>query len=75
MHFHKVLDVFDLLDTSGDHRLSLDEFQEGVRMLGFNVSHEDAEKEFRRLDDNNSGSLSLDEFSQFVAERGVSLNL
>ena len=64
--YHRVLDVFDYFDTSGDRSLSLEEFAHASKLLELFDSEEKAKAKFAELDDNCSGSLSLDEFVAFA---------
>ena len=66
VQYHRVLDVFDYFDTSGDRSLSLEEFAHASKLLELFESEDDAKAKFAELDDNCSGSLSLDEFVAFA---------
>jgi Ca2+-binding EF-hand superfamily protein len=59
--------VFDSLDSSGDHSLSVDEFVQASQQLNLGLSAEQAAAKFAELDDNKSGALSLSEFVAFAA--------
>ena len=67
VHYHRVLDVFDSLDTSGDHSLSAAEFTQASQRLNLGLTAEQAAAKFAELDANGSGSLSLSEFVAFAA--------
>ena len=69
--FHNALDVFDALDVSGDHKLSLAELEAANDRLGLSMTKEQIASEFATLDKDNNGSLGLDEFVKFVEIHGI----
>lgn len=71
--FHNALDVFDAFDSSGDHKLSFDEFSQGVATLGISKDESEIKAEFDALDGNGGGDISLNEFIEFVVKYGVSM--
>lgn len=54
--------AFSNIDINGDGLISKSEFLEMMPIINSSLRREDLEYLFERLDLNNSGSISLDEF-------------
>ena len=66
--------MFTNIDTSGDHKVSLDEFKKAVpTMKTYNVEVKDPEKEFKSIDKDGSGSISFKEFCTYAIEKSLNL--
>ncbi|XP_063821074.1 calcyphosin-like protein isoform X2 [Ostrinia nubilalis] len=53
---------FRRMDDDGSKQLNKEEFMNGMKETGLELSNQDAEELFKRFDTDNSGSISLDEF-------------
>ena len=62
-YFNKVFQLFDSLDADRDHRLDMDEFGDGIELLGLGLSERDTEREYIIMDKNGKGHVLFDEFS------------
>ena len=66
--------MFTNIDTSGDHKVSLEEFKTAVpTMKKYNVEIKDPEKEFKSIDKDGSGSISFKEFCTYAIEKSLNL--
>ncbi|XP_026739664.1 calcyphosin-like protein isoform X1 [Trichoplusia ni] len=54
--------IFRRMDDDGSKQLNQEEFFNGIKETGLELSHEDAMELFERFDSDKSGSISLDEF-------------
>eukprot|EP00667_Euglena_gracilis_P029078 EG_transcript_37994 len=64
--------MFDRLDSSHDHRISLQEFTKGVELLRrWGVTVADPATEFRRVDRNGGGFILFDEFCEWAIPKGL----
>ncbi|CAB3243041.1 unnamed protein product [Arctia plantaginis] len=58
--------IFRRMDDDGSKQLTKEEFFNGIRETGLELSHKDAEELFEKFDIDNSGSISLDEFLSHI---------
>ncbi|CAH0749491.1 unnamed protein product [Diatraea saccharalis] len=54
--------IFRRMDDDGSKQLNKEEFINGLKETGLELSNDDAEELFKKFDTDNSGSISLDEF-------------
>ncbi|MFX0618114.1 EF-hand domain-containing protein, partial [Escherichia coli] len=54
--------IFRRMDDDGSKQLNKEEFFNGIKETGLELSNEDAEELFNKFDTDKSGSISLDEF-------------
>jgi calcium-dependent protein kinase len=59
-------EAFDFFDKDHSGVLSLDEIEEALKRLGFKHSRKGLLSTFRKLDTDNSQSVSFEEFSKFM---------
>ncbi|CAB9527898.1 protein phosphatase PP1 [Seminavis robusta] len=69
----KFLDIFQLMDTSGDGNISKEEFVSGMNMLNEQIDQniDDAEKLFEAFDVDSDGEISILEFSKAIQSSTV----
>lgn len=60
----RMIDVFRVIDESGDGTVSADEFRIGLAKLGFETSDDDFEAVMVALDKDGSGDVSVKEFDK-----------
>merc|ERR1712216_524474 len=60
----RMIDVFRVIDQSGDGILSTAEFRSGLGKLGFKPSDEDFSAVVQSLDKDGSGDVSIQEFDK-----------
>mmetsp|Transcript_6293 Transcript_6293/g.14485 ORF Transcript_6293/g.14485 Transcript_6293/m.14485 type:complete len:297 (+) Transcript_6293:3-893(+) len=60
--------VFDILDTDNSGSLGRPELWEAFKRSGFQITPEEFEIIFKKLDDDGSGQIDFDEFMQVVGE-------
>ena len=68
--------MFQKLDTSGDHKISLDEFKKAIPIMknwGVEIKEEDAEREFNNIDSNGEGSITFTEFCTYAIKKSLDL--
>lgn len=66
-YFNKLFSVFEEIDTGDDRRVDIEEFVQGLDLLGMNMDRSAAENEFAHLDKNGGGQILFDEFCLWVA--------
>jgi len=69
--------AFSRMDTSLDRRLDFEEFKSALPALAmWNIvlTEEQAEAEFKLIDDNNGGFILFDEFIRWALDRGLDLD-
>jgi len=66
--------LFEALDTSGDRRISVQEFESALpRLSEWGIPTEDPAALFRELDKDGGGMILFEEFSHWALERGLDL--
>ena len=67
-------ELFDTIDTGGDQRIDVHEFQSALPLLeSWGVEIENAETSFVEIDTNDGGQILFDEFSNWAIEKGLEL--
>ena len=62
------------VDSSGDHRISLDECKNAVpKMKEWGVEIDNPEREFNNIDVNEEGTVTFDEFCDFAIQKSLDL--
>jgi ankyrin repeat protein len=72
VYFNNLWDKFSEIDTSGDRRLTADEFQHGCNVIGEQLSPSEANAQFSAMDANSGGFILFDEFCAWCARRQAS---
>ncbi len=68
--------MFQNVDTSGDHKITLDEFKNALPKMkewGVEIKENEAETEFKNIDTNEEGTISFDEFCNFAIQKSLDL--
>lgn len=66
--------MFERVDASGDHKISLDEFKTAIpTMKKWGVVITDPVKEFKKIDKNGGGSIMFDEFCAYAIKKNLDL--
>ena len=68
--------MFEKLDKSGDHQINFEEFKKAIPKMkewGYNLTDEEAEKEFKEINKNNEGTISFEDFCSFAIQRCLDL--
>ena len=68
--------MFQNVDTSGDHKITLDEFKNALPKMkewGVEIKENEAETEFKNIDTNEEGTISFDEFCSFAIQKSLDL--
>ena len=68
--------MFEKVDNSGDHSIGLEEFKKAIPQMknwGVEISESNAEKEFKSIDINNSGTISFEEFCSYAIIKSLDL--
>ena len=66
--------MFCRIDTSDDFKVNLSEFKKAMKTLekwGIKISNPEAE--FKKIDNNNSGSIMFDEFCEYAIKKNLDL--
>merc|ERR1712046_380191 len=69
MGFNKLWKIFDVIDTGDDRRIDANEFSRGMSQLGLNLSPNEAQAEFSKIDTNGGGQVLFVEFCAYVRKR------
>ena len=56
------LDLFNLLDTSGDELVEPEELEAGLRRVGYSISTDECKQLLEQLDTTNDGYIDVNEF-------------
>ena len=56
------MELFQLLDTSGDDLVEPDELQAGLMRVGYDITQDECEQLLDSLDTTNDGCIDVDEF-------------
>lgn len=66
--------MFRLMDDDGNRQLSFEEFLNGLREIGFEISQEDAKLMFDNFDLDHSGGINMEEFLVAVRVSVIYMN-
>jgi len=67
--FNKLFQVFSNMDTGGDRRIDIREFQGGMSQLGLHLTDAEAHQEFNKIDTNHGGQVLFVEFCAYIRNR------
>jgi Ca2+-binding EF-hand superfamily protein len=67
--FNKLFLVFQSIDTGADRRIDVNEFSAGMSKMGLNMSQQEAQQEFNKIDSNHGGQVLFVEFCAYVRKR------
>jgi len=67
--FGKLFEIFRSIDTGADRRIDMREFSSGMSMLGLNLSQQEAQAEFQKIDVNGGGQVLFVEFCAYIRTR------
>lgn len=56
------LELFDLLDTSGDDLVEPEELEAGLKSVGYDITPDECKQILEQLDTTNDGAIDVDEF-------------
>lgn len=68
--------MFESMDSSGDHKISLDEFKKAIPLMknwGVEIKEDEAETIFNSIDTGKEGTISFDEFCKFAIAKSLDL--
>ena len=66
--------MFERLDKSGDHQINLEEFKNAIPIMEkWGVTISNPEEEFKKIDRNNGGTISFEEFCNYAIEKSLDL--
>ena len=66
--------MFEKVDKSGDRQINLDEFKKAIpQMEKWGVKISEPEEEFKKIDKNNGGTISFEEFCNYAIEKSLDL--
>ena len=68
VHACRVIDVFRMIDSSGDGVCDLEELNRMITIVGLDMNEEDMKKMMDYLDDDGSGSLDTEELNRAVRD-------
>ena len=71
VYFNNLWHKFEEIDSDHDRRLTPDEFAHGCTVVGMELSAEDAEAEFSKIDANGGGHILFGEFCSWCVKRHV----
>jgi len=67
--FNKLWQVFQQVDTGADRRIDVREFTAGIGSLGLNMSPQEAQAEFAKIDVNGGGQVLFVELCAYIRHR------
>jgi Ca2+-binding EF-hand superfamily protein len=68
--FNKLWKIFQsIAGVDGDRRMNFGEFQQGMGQLGLNLSGQEAQDEFKKIDGNGGGQVLFVEFCAYIRKR------
>ena len=70
----KLKATFDELDSDGSGTIAADELSSALRKLGYNVPAKQCEALLKKVDQDNDGQVSFDEFVAFFGELACTPN-
>ncbi len=66
--------MFEKVDKSGNRQINLDEFKKAIpQMEKWGVKISEPEEEFKKIDKNNGGTISFEEFCNYAIEKSLDL--
>ena len=68
--------MFQKVDDSGDHKISLDEFKKALPLMnkyGAEIKDNEAEKEFNNIKGDDEDTISFEEFCEFAIQKSIDL--
>ena len=68
--------MFQKLDTSGDLKISLEEFKKALPIMknwGVEIKEDEAESVFNSIDSNGEGSITFSEFCKYAIQKSLDL--
>ena len=71
MYFNNLWHKFEEIDSDHDRRLTLEEFVHGCSVVGLELSEEEAQSEFAKIDTNSGGCILFVEFCAWCGQRHV----
>jgi len=66
--FNKLFKLFDTINGD-DRRIDVGEFSKGLSMLGLNLTGQDVQEEFKKMDTNGGGQVLFVEFCSYIRNR------
>jgi Ca2+-binding EF-hand superfamily protein len=72
--YFEIWQMFDVVDTSDDRRVSFSEFKEALpKIQSWGVKINDPETEFKKIDTNGGGMVLFDEFAHWALSKKLDL--
>jgi Ca2+-binding EF-hand superfamily protein len=65
----EIREAFEAFDKDKSGKLSVKEFQDGLMAMGIVLNDDESEAEFKKRDLDGSGTLSFDEFAEYILEQ------
>lgn len=70
----KIRDIFNAMDTDGDHLLSIEQLAAGLQRLGCGLTAEEVIQLFAAFDTDGDGQITLAELEHMLVEAQVAVN-
>jgi len=67
--FAKLFQIFQQIDSGADRRIDCGEFTAGMSALGLQMSPQEAQQEFKKIDTDNGGQILFVEFCAYIRHR------